>query len=404
MLSKNTIITIGSKFIILLANFLIVVITTQILGSAGRGQIALIIANISLITILNNIFCGSTTAFHASKLPGNVLFTISTGGALILSLLGSIIFSLLFSFRYFHTLFLISLLTSLTSSMSMYWLGKNNIKWYNILTVINPVLVLIYLLLIFFIFKIRTIEACFSSYYLGLGTVFIVGVSGLLQNDKILWPHFEFTGFKKIISYGFNNELNYFIQFLNYRLSYYFIAKWLGLSKLGVFSIVVSISEAVWIISKSLSAINYSDVINSSNQLSSHAGTIVYSRQSFWISLIFLGIGIIIPKSIYQYIFGAEFGNIKIYIAYMIPGVIAIAVSNLYGHYYAGIGNLRILRNKSLIGLVATLILLPLLLTKFQLTGVCITLNISYLLSSLYLFFNFRKEGRIFSLYTRKDY
>ncbi|MCX6327236.1 MAG: oligosaccharide flippase family protein [Bacteroidia bacterium] len=397
MLSKNTTFTIGSKFIILLANFLIVVVTTQILGSAGRGQIALIIANISLITILNNILCGSTIAFHAPRLSRDFLLATSLTGVIVLSLSGSVIFSLIFSFKYFQPLFAISLLTSLTSSISMYWLGKNNIKWYNILTLINPVIVLIYLLIIYFIFKLKTIDACFSAYYFGLGTVFIVGVSGLLQSEKFQRPHFEFAGFKKIISYGFNNELNYFIQFLNYRLSYYFIAKWLGLSQLGVFSIVVSISEAVWVISKSMSAIHFSNVINSQDQLSSYSATTVFSRQSLWISLLLLGLGVIIPKSLYQFIFGAEFGNIKIFIIYLVPGVISIAVSNLYGHYFAGIGKLIILRNKSLIGLGSTLILLPLLITKYQLTGVCITLNVSYFLSSLYLYSSFRKEGKLLS-------
>jgi len=70
----------------------------------------------------------------------------------------------------------------------------------------------------------------------------------------------------------------------------------------------------------------------------------------------------------------------------------AIAVSNLYGHYFAGIGKLTILRNKSLIGLAATIILLPLLINKYQLTGVCVTLNISYIASSVYLWYKFINE------------
>jgi hypothetical protein len=52
MISKNTTFTIGSKFIILLANFALVVFTTQRWGSEGRGEIALVFANISLTKIL----------------------------------------------------------------------------------------------------------------------------------------------------------------------------------------------------------------------------------------------------------------------------------------------------------------------------------------------------------------
>lgn len=394
MLSKNTTITTGSKFIILLANFLIVVVTTQILGSSGRGEIALIIANISLITILNSILCGSTIAFHSQKLSRDFLLLISLAGAVVFSLSGSIIFSLIFGIKYFPPLLGISLLTSLTNSVSMYWLGKNNFIWYNILTVLNPLLILIYLLILFFILKLQTIDACFIAYYFGLGTAFIVGLSGLARKEKFRWPQFGYTDFKEMFSYGFNNELNYFIQFLNYRLSYFFIAEYLGLSQLGVFSIVVSIAEAVWVFSKSISAVHFSNVLNTPDQTSSHSATNVFSRQSFWISLLFLGIGVIVPRSFYQFVFGPEFGNVKTFIIYLIPGIISIAVSNLYGHYFAGTGKLAVLRNKSLIGLAATLVLLPLLITKYQLTGVCMVMNVSFILSSAYLFYCFRKEEK----------
>jgi O-antigen/teichoic acid export membrane protein len=78
----------------------------------------------------------------------------------------------------------------------------------------------------------------------------------------------------------------------------------------------------------------------------------------------------------------------------MIPGILAVAVSNIYDHYFSGIGNLKLLRNRSFIGLGATLILLPLLIGRFHLTGVCITMNISCLISLGYLWFNFRNEGK----------
>jgi O-antigen/teichoic acid export membrane protein len=206
------------------------------------------------------------------------------------------------------------------------------------------------------------------------------------------------AGIKSIAQYGMNNEFNYFIQFLNYRLAYYFIAKILGLSLLGVFSIAVSITEAVWIISRSMSAVHFSNVINSDDQLKSRTETMIFLKQSFWISLIFLTILILVPETLYKLIFGNEFSEVKKYITYLIPGILSIAVTNLYGHYFAGTGKLKILRNKSLIGLAATILLLPFLTRKYQLTGVCITLNISYLLSSFYLWLKFRKDGKLLNI------
>ena len=212
----------------------------------------------------------------------------------------------------------------------------------------------------------KALNTYFQAYYAGTGATLSVGIAGLLIFQNFGVPEIKFERIKSIVTYGVKNEFNYLIQFLNYRLSYYFIAKLLGLAELGVFSIVISVSEAVWIISRSMSAVHFSNVINSDDQLKSRHETIAFARQSLWISLLVLGISVLIPRSVYQFIFGDEFGEVKKFIILLIPGIISIAVSNLYGHYFAGIGKLKILRNKSLIGLAATLMLLPLLMKKYR--------------------------------------
>jgi O-antigen/teichoic acid export membrane protein len=253
-------------------------------------------------------------------------------------------------------------------------------------------LILVSLLAFYAIFRITSIDAVYLAYYSGIGIILIIGIAGLASQEALKLPEISLPVIKSVLYYGINNEFNYLIQFLNYRLSYYFIAKLLGLAELGVFSVAIAVSEAVWIISRSMSAIHFSNVINSGDQIKNRNETIVFVKQSLRISSIVLALTVLLPESMYRFVFGEEFGHVRRFIIYLIPGVIAIAVSNLYGHYFAGSGRLRVLTNKSLIGLGATLILLPLLIKKYQLTGVCITLNVSYILSSLYLWLIFRKE------------
>ena len=257
----------------------------------------------------------------------------------------------------------------------------------------NPVFILIILGIFYFVLNKKDLNTFYQAYYTGTGIVMISGITGLLIRKRFKIPYLNYPDIKNILTYGIKNEFNYLIQFLNYRLSYYFIAEMLGLAELGVFSIVVSISEAVWIISRSMSAVHFSNVINSDDQLKNRHDTVVFVRQSFLISTILIVLSVIIPEKIYQVVFGNEFGDVRRFILYMSPGIIAIAVSNLYGHYFAGTGNLKILRNKSLIGLVITLGLMPVLVKKLTLTGACISLNISYILSSAYMWIRFRKEG-----------
>ncbi len=392
MLSKNTTLTIMTKFGILVSNFILVVFTTRIWGTEGRGEIALVLTNISIISIFSNIFCGSTVAYHASRIHRDSLLTVSLTGALFASLAGAVAFSIFFGFTSFVPLFLIALLLSLNTSVSSWWLGKNKIRMYNILTLLNPFFILGSLLILYFILSKTALNTYFNAYYIGLGAILLFGVAGLAVNERIKVSSIKYSDARNIFRYGLSNEFNYLVQFLNYRLPYYFIATYLGLSSLGLFSVVVSISESVWIISRSLSTVHFSNVINTDDQLKNRRETIVLAKQSFLISLMLLLVGIIIPDNIYSLIFGDEFTGIRKFLLFLVPGIIAIAVSNLYGHYFAGTGKLKILRNKSLIGLVASLVLLPVMVKKYQITGACISMNISYLVSSFYLWFVFRRE------------
>jgi O-antigen/teichoic acid export membrane protein len=393
-ISGKTITTILTRSSVLLANFLIVAFTTNVWGASGRGEIALIITNVAIISILSNIACGSTIAYHAQKEERDLLIVVSVAGAVIFSAIGAAAFSLNTGIIYLKDLFIISLLNSLTGAVSNYWLGKNNIRLYNILTFLNPVLVLIFLFLFWNVFRIGSIRACFYGYYAGLGILLIIGILTFKETQPFRFPKISFKNLWNIFRYGSGNEFNYFIQFVNYRLSYFFIAKILGLAPLGVFSIAVSCAEAIWLVSKSMSALNYSDILNSRERKENISSTIRYAKQSFWISLAIILIVAILPGSFFKYIFGQGFENVRLYLVWLLPGIVAIAVSNLYGHYFAATGRLKVVRNKSLIGLAATIILLLLLTKKYLLAGVCITLDVSYILSSAYLFYMFRKESR----------
>lgn len=392
MMSRDTLLTILSKGLTLLVNFFIVVFTARIWGSEGRGEIALVIANVSIIAIFGNIFCGSTVAYNAPVRQRELLLTISLAGAILTSAAGAAVFSLFFRNGYFIPLFLISFLVSMNSAIAAYWLGKKDITKYNLLSLLGPSLILGFLILLYYVFGKTNLDTYFKAYYIGYGTLLLLASVSLARERSFTKPDFMLTGLAGVLSYGIKNEFNNLLQFLNYRLSYYFILFLLGLKDLGIFSIAVSITEAVWIISRSMSAVHFSNVINSEDRVRSVDEAILYARQSFLISILILVIAFILPDKLYSLVFGAEFPGLRKLIMYLAPGIIAVAVSNIFDHYFSGIGRLNLLRNRSFIGLAVTILTLPLMLKKFQLTGACIAVDLSYIFSSLYLWIMFRKE------------
>lgn len=394
MFLKKSILTIASKTVILLANFLLVIITAQIWGSEGRGEIALIMANIAIILIFNNITSGGSIAFNATKVKKFELLSTSFLGTFIISLTCSIVFSLYYGSENFKHLFIISILTSISNSISNYYLGIKNLKWFNLLNVLNPISVLIALFILYYWFKITNLNAFFFAYYLGYGAVVLIGFYKTFSTKNISFNFIDKKSLKNILKYGFNNELSSLFQFLNYRLSYFFIAEIINLQSLGIFSVAVAVAEATWIISKSMSAILYSEILNSKSKSKNIALTIKFAKQNLGFSLILSVLLFLIPNSLFTFVFGDSFTEVKSITLYLIPGIIFIATSNIFGHYFAGIGKLNILKNKSYFGFITTLITAFILIPKYGIIGACLSLNASYFISSIYLFIIFLKDTK----------
>ncbi|TVQ20532.1 MAG: hypothetical protein EA361_00060 [Bacteroidetes bacterium] len=386
--------TIISRSIIVLSSFGLVVMSTQLFGSEGRGIIALIIANISIIVILNNSCAGSTVIFHAPKIQMAQIIKTSWIGSFFISLIGSMLFILWGNPEWFWHMFTISFLMAVNNSMAFWWLGKKRIKTYNLLTLAPSVI--IFCLLGALLLTTHTVELnhFFYAYYVAYAVVILAALPKLLKMAEKTSSLPKFQEVKSIFTYGIKNEFNYFIQFINYRLSYFFISFMLGAESLGVFSVAIAITESIWIISKSLSSLHFTHVINSNNQQDNIETTTYQAKLSFVVSLIAVFALALVPTHVFTFIFGQGFEQVKLLTLYLIPGIIFIAVSNLHGHYFAAINRLDILRNKSLLGLVASVIFLPLLLRPYELVGACIALNISYITSSVFLFVAFKNAKK----------
>jgi O-antigen/teichoic acid export membrane protein len=102
----------------------------------------------------------------------------------------------------------------------------------------------------------------------------------------------------------------------------------------------------------------------------------------------------LVPEKIYLFLFGEEFEGVRILVLYLLPGILAVAVANIIGHYFSATGQMNILIIKSSLGLAVTVVLLVLLLKKYGLVAACLTIDITYLVILAYLGTRFLKEVR----------
>jgi O-antigen/teichoic acid export membrane protein len=93
-------------------------------------------------------------------------------------------------------------------------------------------------------------------------------------------------------------------------------------------------------------------------------------------------------------LFAKEFSSTKLIFSILAPGVLAIAVANIYGHFFAAENNQSILIKKSIAGFLISLILSPILIYQYGILGATAAMSISYLVSSAVLIIAFYKRKK----------
>lgn len=381
-----------SRFLILILSFGLVIFSTNMWGSEGKGTISIVIANAAIVGYFSSVFAGSSTSFFARKYKTEEVL----GYAYLASIIIGILVPLVFSFasvqeEYLFYLIGISVCSSLLSTNISLFIGTQNIQMFNLYTVLQQLMHIVFIVVFIYIFNYKEVSVYFSAQIFCFAFLFVLSFLQIIKSCKISNIKFPKNVFKDMFEYGWKTQLSAFIQFLNYRLSFYFLEYFEGISAVGIFSIGITLSEAIWTITRSIAVILYSDVVNSKSSEESIEKTKSSLKISFILMLVFvLGI-ILIPSQVYELIFGRAFRETKVLLLLLSPGIFAIAVSDMIGYYFSGIKELRILNIKSIAGLVITVVFSFLVIPRWGILGACLVTTASYIVSAGILFWKFYK-------------
>jgi O-antigen/teichoic acid export membrane protein len=390
-LRNNIIQTIAGKLVILLLNFAIVVFSARLWGTEGRGTIVLFLANLSLMTSVTNIFTGGSVSYFLSKYGISKLISQAYLWVFIVAVTLGVAFRIYDQSTPSTLLFIVAILVGFTSFHFSLFIGDQRIGYFNLITVIQPA-VHICSMLLFYYFVDKSYFTYFYGMIVSYAMVFIICKLLVAKKYKKITYRLDKSAIKQVFLFGWQIELSNFLQFFNYRLSYYFLGYYFGTASLGVFSIGVSISEAIWIVGRSISLVLYSNVVKQGNTEDSRNETKITAKYSFYISLLCLVLVLCLPIQVFSFVFGQGFEGVKQVVLLLSPGILAIAVSNVYGHFFSAIGKAKILILKSAAGVVATIVLAIWLIPTLQLTGACIVNACSYIVSSVILFWFFYRK------------
>jgi len=378
-------------------SFIILVITSKILGTEGRGDISLFIANLAFIQIFNEIVNGSSMIYLVPRSNTKNLIVIS----LIWAALTGFVISLLMYFLnisskdYFLHLYILSILFSLFTCTSKILLGKEKIQQSNVINAIQISGLIISIFSYYLLMKNSEVIYYIYSMYISYTIASIIGLNFILNlKSKPITESIQST-FITTLKIGAVAQVSNFMDFLTYRIYFYFILFFHAYDKsmLGIFSTGIMVAESVWLISSSIASFQYPSIANKQDIKYATELTTKLSIVSFYASISLLAILIITPTEIYELLFSKDFHEIKRVILYAAPGIISIALSKIYWNYFSGLGLFKINNYSGVIGLISAIVTGIIFIPTSGIIGTTIAYSISCTLAGIYHFYAFYKSS-----------
>ncbi len=394
---KNIISTLFTKGFVALVNLAILLVSSKQLGSDGRGHVSLLVVNIAVIQIINEIYTGYALVYFIPKFSFKKIYSFGIVWTIICTMLCAVVMYVLFTVfdlgageNWMH-LMILSFIIILHSFHMVILLAKEKIKLYNFLNFLQPALLLLTLLVMFFYYEIKTVNSYIIALYISFFTAIILSstqvfkIFGTQQNSQSLF------NLSNIVENGFYNQLANLCHMLSNRYNFYLLGNTI---LVGIYSSSSSLIESVWIISGSVSPVILTYIANSRNPASNAKITFLLSKICFLLSLFCVVILYFIPRDFFVFLLGEDFIHVKTVMLYLSPGILFISFATIISHYFAGLGKQKILLVANSFGLLATISTSHYFVSRYQLLGACYSTIISYFVATVILVTVFMKQNK----------
>ncbi len=401
---KTIIGTTGTRILNAIFALIILYLIANYIGSKGMGVIGLIILDITIIQLVIDLVAGSALIYYASRTNlGNLLipaylwigvvivfFTISF--FLLNIILPSSTIEIIVPGGYAKHILFLALLSGFMVTHYNLLLGKKRIKTYNILFTIQISVMLLVFLYQLFALNNTDVEAYLYGLYSGYGLAAIVGFFVVFYKagklNLIGWK----TTTRKVLKYGMITQLANILNIGNNRISFYIIRYYLGLTTLGIYNAGIQLTEGLRVIGQSIAVVQFSTISNTNQPEYARVLTIRLMKLSVLLTSAALLVLIVIPEQVYSMLLTKDFSGVKPVVIALSPGVIALAINNIFSHYFSGMGNPKINLHAKITGLIFTGSLVFILIPAYGYIGAAITASISYIATIIHQYIVFKKQ------------
>lgn len=405
MLILNTVYRVLTVFI----TFLTTLVISRLAGVEGYGLLSLMIVNGALFNLFTSFGVDAGITYHtaAGSLPGAKIISFIRLVLLIQLILLAITewvsFSLYGEFWILKSdqlkqFWLIVLFVTGISLTEKYSALLNGLHLFSLCSKIlfysNVVFLLVFSLLYFAgtAYSSFTYQGVYAVLFFLQSVAFIVVFLYVRKKDHVFAP-VKSADLRLLFTYSLVTLLTNSIQFLAYRIDYWFLDYYRGEKELGWYSLAVKLVQFLWILPVVLGGIILPLVAASQKQVDKDRLLsllrIMYLLNSLAAILLFLSCGWLIP-----FLFGQAFDQSALLFRVLLPGVLLFGGATIFASYFAGINRLWVNFFASVLCLSVIVVLDIILIPSMGMQGAAIASTVGYGITALYYIIRYNMEER----------
>jgi hypothetical protein len=371
--------TIASRTVVMAVNLLVMMAAGHALGTAGLGTIGLIVLGITLAVLLNNVVGGGALVYLVPRHPAGRMLPAAYAWALLTAAVAWWAFLRfpLVPREHAPDVAVLTLMQSIYTVHFGFLLGRERIRTYNLIVVVQALAMLIVFLALLAMGGRPSVRMYVHASYASFGLSVVLSAIAVARLPQVevqpagnLW--------RELFRQGGLVQASNLLQLLNYRLAYWLIEAFRGRSSLGLYSVATQLSESAWLVPKSLGTVLYSRVSNTEEVSRQAELTLTVAKAAMAFSAAVVMVLVLVPDPVFGLLFGREVTGITTLVLLLAPGIVAMALSQALSHYFSGTG--RNVHNVagSGIGLVVTTTAGLLLVPAHGLEGAAIAASLAY--------------------------
>ncbi len=388
--------TLGSRLLIMLFTIVVVIFNSRLLGANGQGTAALIQFGVLIVVAVNNFIGGGAVVFLSARIAPHRLALPAYSWSFLVAILAFVVFKFtaIVPPEFAFEVAALGLLQSLFGFHLMILMGQEHIKSYNTSLSLQALFLAASVVFLYTLDEAK-IEHFIHALFISFGATYLLSLA--LSWKRVFagkWT-LKREEIKELWGLGKYGQSGNLLQMLTYRSNLVFLEKFtVGRSLVGIYSIGLYGSEAIWNISKSLATIQYSRISNMSSRDEIRNLTLAFFHLSLMGTAVLVLIMLCIPDAFYQWVLGEEMQGVQPMLFFLAPGILANACSGILSHHFSGIGQPSKNTKSSGIALGVSLLSAAILIPIFALKGAAITASLAYLAQLISLSTSFLAEEK----------